>query len=63
MIKTEPIDHGELSVSEEQDQLLKSQSESSENPLNLAVRTSLPNRRPIASNRDEDFEDFVGYMD
>jgi hypothetical protein len=63
MINTEPIDHGELSVSEEQGQQLESQPGSSENPLNLAVRASLPNNRPIASNRDEDFEDFVGYMD
>ncbi|PZD75529.1 hypothetical protein C1752_00414 [Acaryochloris thomasi RCC1774] len=63
MIQDKCIDHGESSVSEEQGQLSEAQSNASENPLDLAVRTPLPNNRPIASNRDEDFEDFVGYMD
>ncbi|MGF1602798.1 MAG: hypothetical protein ACFCU8_12390 [Thermosynechococcaceae cyanobacterium] len=50
-------------MSEEQNQALELPSNPSENPLNLAVRNTLPNNRPISSNRDEDIDDFVGYMD
>ncbi len=33
-------------------------------PMDLAVRSPLPGNRPIvATNRDADIDDFVGYMD
>lgn len=50
-------------MSEDQGQSREAQNASDSNPLNLAVQTPLPGGRPIASNRDEDMEDFVGYMD